>query len=156
VDSGDQLTMSIHWRERDWACLRETMRDEESVVWGALAAYGLLKFFECSLVHAQEYLFQLLIAMWSLDLQCFIFWCEHITFSMMEDVYLLTGLPFQGTLLQAEPMVPGDGQLADLAWTYCLGEDFMSGSVVRIGVMDSLVHFCMAAMIVRVYVSLVT
>jgi hypothetical protein len=32
----------------------------------------------------------------------------------------------------------------------------MSGSVVRIGAMDALVHHCMAAMIVRVYGSLVT
>jgi hypothetical protein len=75
---------------------------------------------------------------------------------MMEDMYFLTGLPFRGTLLSMEPMLPGDGQLAILARTYCSGEDFMSGSVVRIGVMDALVHRCIASMIVRVYGSLAT
>jgi hypothetical protein len=41
------------------------VRDEELVVRGALAACGLLKFFECSLVREQEYLLQFLISMWS-------------------------------------------------------------------------------------------
>jgi hypothetical protein len=53
-------------------------------------------------------------------------------------------------------VVVGEGQLATLARTYCSGEDFMSGSVVRIGAMDSLVHCCMEAMVVRVYGSLMT
>jgi hypothetical protein len=53
--------MSIHWRERDWACLREAVRDEEPSGSWTLAACGLLKFFECSLVRAQEYLLQFLI-----------------------------------------------------------------------------------------------
>jgi hypothetical protein len=35
-------------------------------------------------------------------------------------------------------------------------EDFMSGSMVSIGAMDALVHHCVAAMLVRVYGSLVT
>jgi hypothetical protein len=48
--------MSIHWRERDWAQWREVVRDEEMAIHGALAACGLLKFFECSLVTTQEYL----------------------------------------------------------------------------------------------------
>ena len=72
MDVGDQLMMPIHWRERDWVCLREAVRDEESVVRGTLEACGMLKFFECSLVRAQDYLLQFLISMWSLDLQCFI------------------------------------------------------------------------------------
>jgi hypothetical protein len=109
-------------------CLREAVRDEEPTVRGALAACGLLKFFECSLVRAQEYLLQFLISMWSPDLQCFIVRGEHLAFSVMEDVYFLTGLPFRGTLLPAEPVVPGDGQLVVLAQTYCSGENFMSGS----------------------------
>jgi hypothetical protein len=148
--------MSIHWRERDWARLREAMRDEEPVVHGALAACGLLKFFECPLVRAQEYLLQFLISMWSPELQCFIVCGEHLAFSAEEDVYFLTGLPFRGTLLPAEPVIVGDGQLATLAQAYCSGEDFMSRSMVRIGAMDALVHRCMAAMIVRVYGSLAT
>jgi hypothetical protein len=131
--------MSIHWRERDWARLREVVRDEELAVHGALAACGLLKFFECPLVRAQEYLLQFLISMWSPELQCFIVHGEHLAFSTEEDVYFLTGLPFRGTLLPAEPVIVGDGQLATLARAYCSGEDFMSRSMVRIGVMDALV-----------------
>jgi hypothetical protein len=41
--------------------LREAVRDEEPGVRGPLAACGLLKFFDCSLVQAQEYLLQFLI-----------------------------------------------------------------------------------------------
>ena len=46
--------------------------------------------------------------------------------------------------------------MTDLAWTYCTEDEFMSGSVVRIGVMDSLVHRCIAVMILSVYGSLAT
>jgi hypothetical protein len=74
VDAGDQLMMPIHWRERDWARLREVVRDEESSVRGPLAACGLLKKIYCSLVQAQKYLLQFLISMWSPHLQCFINW----------------------------------------------------------------------------------
>jgi hypothetical protein len=132
------------------------VRDEEPAICGALAACGLLKFFECSLVRAQEYLLQFLIAMWSLELQCFIVHGEHLTFSAMEDVYFLTRLPFWGTLLPANPVVLGEGQLVVLAWIYYLGEDYMFGSMVRIRVMDTLLHQCVASMIVRVYGSLMT
>jgi hypothetical protein len=56
VDAGDHSMMLIHWRERDGAHLREAVRDQEPTVRGALATCGLLKFFECSLVRAKEYL----------------------------------------------------------------------------------------------------
>ena len=72
VDVDYQFMISIHWRERDKEFLREAVRDEEPAICGTLAACGLLKFFECSLVRAQDYLLQFLISMWSLDLQCFI------------------------------------------------------------------------------------
>jgi hypothetical protein len=94
--------------------------------------------------------------MWNPELHCFIVCGENLAFSTEEDVYFLTGLPCQGTLLQAEPVIVGEGQLATLSWEYCLGEDFMPGSMVRIGVMDALVHLYMVAMIVRVYGSLTT
>jgi hypothetical protein len=132
------------------------MRDEEPMVRGALAACGLLKFFECPLLRAQEYLLEFLISMWSPELQCFIVHGEHLEFSVEEDVYFVTGLPFWGTLLSTELVVVGEGQLATLARTYCSGEDFMSGSVVRLVVMDALVHRCMVAVVVRVYGSLAT
>jgi hypothetical protein len=48
--------MSIHWRERDWSQLRQVMTNEEPGVHDTLAACGLLKFFECPLIRAQEYL----------------------------------------------------------------------------------------------------
>jgi hypothetical protein len=73
-----------------------------------------------------------------------------------EDVYFLIGLPFWGISLPAEPVLPSDRQLADLAWTYCSREEFMSSLVVRIGAIDTLVHHCIVTMIVRVYGSLAT
>jgi hypothetical protein len=75
---------------------------------------------------------------------------------MVEDVYFLTGLPFRGTPLPVEPMLPGDGQFATLGRRYCLRDDFMSGSMVSIGDMDALAHRCVAAMVVRFYGSLAT
>jgi hypothetical protein len=141
VDAGDQLMMAVHWRERDWVHLREVIRDEEPSVRGTLAACGLLKFFDYSLLWVQEYLFQFLISMWSIDQQCFIVQGEQLTFSVIEDVYFLTGLPFRGSPLPVEPVLLGDGQLADLVWTYCTGQEFMSGLVVRI-VYEVLVRRC--------------
>jgi hypothetical protein len=127
---------------------------EEQGVCATLAAYGLLKFFECPLIWAQEYLLQFLIQMWSLDLHCFIVWGEQIAFTAVEDVYFLTRLPFQGMPLPVEPVLPRDLALATIGQRYCSGPNFMSGTVVSIGAMDSLAHRCIATMIVRVYGSL--
>jgi hypothetical protein len=91
-----------------------------------------------------------------MDFQCFILWGEKLTFSAMEDVYFLTRLPFRGSALPVDPLSLGDAHLDDLAWTYFSGEDFMPGLVVWIGVMDTLVHCCIAVMIVRIYRSLAT
>jgi hypothetical protein len=88
------------------------MAIEDPGVHTTLAACGLLKFFECPLIRAQEYLLQFLIWMWSLDLHCFIVWGEQIAFTVVEDVYFLTGLPFQGTPLPAEPVLPREVLLA--------------------------------------------
>jgi hypothetical protein len=148
--------ISVHWRERDWSQLREVVAIEEPVVCDTLAACGLLKFFECPLIQAQEYLLQFLIHMWSLDLHCFMVRGEQLAFTVVEDVYFLTGLPFRGMPLLVEPVLPGDAQLDTLDQRYCMRYDFMSGSILSIKAMDALVHHCVAAMIVRVYGSLVT
>jgi hypothetical protein len=129
---------------------------EEPGIRVTLATYGLQKFFECPLIWAQEYLLQFLIWMWSLDLHCFIVRGEENPFTTLEDVYFLTGLPFQGTPLLADPVLPRDTSLAMVGRRYCSGLNYMSGSMVSIGVMDSLAHRCIAAMIVRVYGSLST
>jgi hypothetical protein len=81
---------------------------------------------------------------------------EQLAFTVVEDVYFLTGLPFQGTPLPAEPVLPRDGQLATLGQRYYSRDDFMSGSVVSIRAMDDLVHCYVAVMVVRVYGSLST
>jgi hypothetical protein len=83
-------------------------------------------------------------------------WGEQLTFTAVEDIYFLMGLPFRGTPLPTEPVVLADGQLVVLGQRYSMRENFMSGSVVSIGVMDALVHHCVAAMVVRVYGSLMT
>jgi hypothetical protein len=101
-------TMSVHWRERDWSQLRDVVAIEEPGVHATLAACGLLKFFECPLIRAQEYLLQFLIRMWSPDLHCFMVRGEQIAFTAVEDIYFLTGLPFRGTPLPAEPVLPAD------------------------------------------------
>jgi hypothetical protein len=84
------------------------MAIEEPRVHATLVACGLLKFFECPFIRAQEYLLQFLIRMWSLDLHCFIVRGEQIAFIAVEDIYLLTGLSFRGTPLPAEPVLPRD------------------------------------------------
>jgi hypothetical protein len=155
VNAGDQFRMPIHWRERDWEHLKEAVRDEPSVR-GPLAAYGLLKFFDCPLIRAQEYLLQYLISMWSTELQFFIVRGEQLKFSAMEDVYFLTGLPFRGRALPVDPSC--QRMCAWQTWRrrYCSGLNFMSGSVAQIEAMDALVHLCIATMIMRIYGSLVT
>jgi hypothetical protein len=90
------------------------MAIEEPGVRATLAACGLLKFFECPLIRAQEYLLQFLIRMWSPDLHCFMVRGEQIAFTAVEDIYFLTGLPFRGTPLPAEPVLPADVALATL------------------------------------------
>jgi hypothetical protein len=148
--------MPVRWRERDWAQLREAVAIEGPGVRATLATCGLLKFFECPLIRAQEYLLQFLLQMWSPELHCFLVRGEKIPFTAVEDVYFLTGLPFRGTPLPAEPVLPRTTSLAEIGRRYCSGQDFMSGTVVSISAIDSLAHRCIAAMIVRVYGSLAT
>jgi hypothetical protein len=102
-------TMVVHWREKDWSHLREAVTIEESTVHATLVACGLLKFFECPLIRAQEYLLQFLIQMWSPDIHCFMVRGEQLAFTAVEDVYFLTGLPFRGTPLPTEPVLSGNG-----------------------------------------------
>jgi hypothetical protein len=132
------------------------MTDEEPGVCETLAACGLLKFFECPLIWAQEFLLQFLIQMWSPYLHCFMVRGEQLAFTIVKDVYFLMGLPFRGTPLPTEPVVLGDGQLGFLSRRYSTREKFMSGSMVNIRVMNALVHHCVATMVVRVYGSLET
>jgi hypothetical protein len=148
--------MPVGWRERDWSQLRDAVAIEEPGVRATLATCGLLKFFECPLIWAQEYLLQFLIQMWSPELHCFLVRGEQIPFTAVEDVYFLTGLPFRGTPLPAEPVLPRGTLLATIGRRYCSGQNFMSGMVVSISAIDSLAHRCIAAMIVRVYGSLAT
>jgi hypothetical protein len=146
--------MDVRWRERDWSQLRDAVANAGPAVRAALATSGLLKFFECPLIRAQEYLLQFLLQMWSPDLHCFLVRGEQIPFTAVEDIYFLTGLPFRGTPLPAEPVLPRDTHLRTVAERYCSGENYMSGTVVSISGIDALLHRCIAAMIVRVYGSL--
>jgi hypothetical protein len=74
----------------------------------------------------------------------------------VEDVYFLTGLPFRGTPLPEEPVLPRDTALVTITEQFCSGENFMFGTVVSVSAIDSLAHPCIAAMIVHVYGSLAT
>jgi hypothetical protein len=145
------VTMDVQWRERDWEPLREAVVRARPAVRASLAASGLLKFFECPLLRAQEYLLQFLIEMWSPEQHCFLVRGEQIAFTVVEDVYFLTGLPFRGTPLPTEPVLLRDTPLQEVAERYCSGDHYMTRSSVRISVIDALLHRCVAAMIVRVY-----
>jgi hypothetical protein len=94
--------------------------------------------------------------MWILKLHCFLVRGEQIPFTAVEDVYFLTGLPFWGMPLPAEPVLPRDTTLATIGERYCSGWDFMSGTVVSINAIDSLAHRCIVTMTVHIYGSLVT
>ena len=54
----------------------------------------------------------------------------------VEDIYFLTGLPFWGTPLSAVPMLPRDTQLRTVTEKYYSGEDYMTGTSVRISGID--------------------
>jgi hypothetical protein len=145
------VSMEVRWRERDWEPLREAVAEARPAVRASLAASGLLKFFECPLIRAQEYLLQFLIEMWSPEQHCFLVRGEQVAFTAVEDIYFLTGLPFRGIPLSAVPALPRDTDLAEVAERYCSGGHYMTGSSVRISAIDVLLHRCVAAMIVRVY-----
>jgi hypothetical protein len=147
--------MDVRWRERDWEPLREEVAEARPVVRATLAASGLLKFFECPLIRAQEYLLHFLIEMWSTQNHCFYVRGERVDFTAMEDVYFLTGLPFRGTPMLGAPMMPRETDLAQYAGRFCSREDYMTGSAVRINALDVLLHRCVASMIVRIYGSTV-
>jgi hypothetical protein len=89
--------------------------------------------------------------MWSPKHHCFLMRGEHIPFTAVEDIYFLTGLPFRGTPLLADPVLPRDTHLRTVAKRYCSGEHYMTGIAVSISGIDALLHRCLAAMIVRVY-----
>jgi hypothetical protein len=143
--------MDVRWRERDWEALREEVAESRPAVRATLAASGLLKFFECPLIRAQEYLLHFLIEMWSTQDHCFYVRGERVDFTAMEDVYFLTGLPFRGTSMLAAPVMPREIDLAEYAGRFCAGEHYMTGSAVRINALDFLLHRCVASMIVRIY-----
>jgi hypothetical protein len=150
------MNMDVRWYKRDWSQLRDAVANAGPAVRVALATSGLLKFFECPLIWAQEYLLQFLLQMWSPDQHCFLVRGEHIPFTAVEDIYFLTGLPFWGTPFPAEPVLPRGTQLSEVAERYFSGDHYMSGTVVSISGIDVLLHRCIAAMIVQVYGSLAT
>jgi hypothetical protein len=86
----------------------------------------------------QEFLLQYLIAMWSTDLQCFIIRGKQLTFLVIEDVYFLTGLPFHGMALPADPQLSRDERLVDLVHRHYSGPNLMLGSVIEIEVLDEI------------------
>jgi hypothetical protein len=103
--------MDVRWCERYWEPLQEAVVHVRPVVRASLAASGLLKFFECPLLWAQEYLLQFFIEKWSPEKHCFLVRGEQISFTAVEDISFLTGLPFWGTPLPAEPVLPRDTPL---------------------------------------------
>jgi hypothetical protein len=145
------VSMEVRWREQDWEPLWEVVAEARPAVWASLAASGLLKFFECPLIWAQEYLLQFLIEMLSPEQHCFLVRGEQVTFTAVEDIYFLTGLPFRGIPLPVVPALSRDTDLAEVAERYCSGGHYMTGSSVCINAIDFLLHRCIAAMIVWVY-----
>jgi hypothetical protein len=143
--------MDVRWHEQDWEALREEVAEAKPAVRASLAASGLLKFFECPLVRAQEFLLHFLIEMWSTQEHCFYVWGERVDFTATEDVYFLTGLPFRGTPMLTSPTMPRGRDLREYAGQFCAGEHYMTGSSVRINALSVLLHRCVASMVVRIY-----
>jgi hypothetical protein len=134
--------------------LREAVR-EQPVVHRHLAAYGLLKFFDCPLIWSQEFLLQFLFVCGALT--CSALWYGgKLTFSTTEDIYFLTGLPFWGRELVIDPHLLGEDRVETIVMRHCSGLNPMSGSVVRIEALDDLLTECIEAMVVRIYGSLGT
>jgi hypothetical protein len=79
-----------------------------------------------------------------------------MTLSVVEDVYFLTRLPFQGMALPTDTQLSGDVRLIDVARGYCMRSNLIPGSIIHIEVMDALFHQCIEAMVVRVYGYLAT
>jgi len=73
--------MDVRWCERDWEPLREEVAEARPAVRATLAASGMLNFFECPLLRAQEYLLQFLIEMWSPQQHYFLVRGEHVAFT---------------------------------------------------------------------------
>jgi hypothetical protein len=143
--------MDVRWRERDWEPLREEVAEARPAVRATLAASGLLKYFECPLLRAHQYLLHFLIEMWSPQQHCFFVRGERVEFTAEEDVYFLTGLPFRGTPMLTAPVMPRETDLAGFARRFCSSGHFMTGSAVRINALDVLLHRCVASMIVWIY-----
>jgi hypothetical protein len=104
----------------------------------------------------QEFLLQYLIDMWSIDLQCFIVREEHLTFSAIDDVYFLTGLPFCGMAPLIDPQLAREDRVGDLEARHCTGLNPMSGSVIHIEAIDDLLMESIEYMVVKIYGSLGT
>jgi hypothetical protein len=143
--------MDVRWRDQDWEPLREEVAEARPAVRATLAASGLLKFFECPLLRAQEHLLHCLIEMWSPRQHCFFVRGERVHFTAEEDIYFLTGLPFRGTSMLSAPVMPRETDLAGFARRFFSGGHYMTGSTVRINALDVLLHRCVASMIVRIY-----
>ena len=109
------VSMEVRWCERDWEPLREAVVEARLAVQASLVASGLLNFFECPLIRAQEYLLQFLIEIWSPEQHCFLMRGERVAFTVVEDVYFLTRLPFRGTPLPAVPVLSRGTDLEEVA-----------------------------------------
>jgi hypothetical protein len=109
------VIMDVWWRERDWEPLREEVAEARPTVRATLAASGLLKFFECPLLRAQEHLLHFLIEMWRPRQHCFFVRGERVEFTAEEDAYFLTELPFWGTPMLSVPVMPRETDLAGFA-----------------------------------------
>jgi hypothetical protein len=77
-------------------------------------------------------------------------WGEKITFTAVEDIYFLTGLPFWGMPLPVELVLPADVSLVTLGQRYLSRQNYMSGFVVSIRAVDSLAHCCVAVVITEI------
>jgi hypothetical protein len=66
------------------------------------------------------------------------------------------GAPIHGMALPTDPQLSGDERVGDLVARHYMGPNPMSGSVIRIEVIDDLLTECIVAMVVRIYGSLGT
>jgi hypothetical protein len=86
--------MYVHSREREHEAISELVTRDPKIV-AALMQCGLLKFFLCLLMQAQQRLLNALVDYWNPDAEAFMLEGQSLV-PTTEDIYFLTGLSRRG------------------------------------------------------------
>jgi hypothetical protein len=65
-------------------------------------------------------------------------WGNKLTLFVADEIYFLTGIPFQGRELVVDPHLSGEDKVETIATRHCSGMNLTSGFTVRIEALDDL------------------